>query len=70
MGTLSVYLISQENDLPEIFICAASDPNRDKRRMQCVCGSRKGTGVRQYGGGRHIAHSLRTQHILNCINPL
>lgn len=25
---------------------------------------------RQYGGARHIAHSLRTPHILKCINPL
>lgn len=29
-----------------------------------------GRGSRQHGGGCHIAHSLRTQHILKCINPL
>lgn len=27
------------------------------------------SGVRQYGGRRHIAHSSRTQHILKCIRP-
>lgn len=49
---------------------ARRERDEDKERMRDVYADRVGrVGVRQYGGRRHIAHSLRTQHILKCINP-
>lgn len=64
------------NQYPEELICQISShvPPLITKEIRDECnvyaGRVRGTGVRQYGGGRHIAHSLRTQHILNCINPL